>query len=129
MKQDSPVYHFVAVYEDHWEIREGTCDDMDDIVTEFFMSGLLAEMPTTISGVWMLCELDGKIDMAVSNHEVFINPFSAPFGRTVEMNFVLFGHDDNNDNKDKDQCFYYRSLTDEEITQCLILLESVSVPS
>ena len=49
MRYDYPVCRFIAVYEDHWEIREGTELDMNEIVDEFCDDGLVSEKGTPVS--------------------------------------------------------------------------------
>ena len=131
MKYERPVCRFIAVYEDHWEIREGTSDDMDKIVYEFCDDKFQGyrSMKTFIPGVYMLLQSEVS-EMTDAKHVTFANPFSSVFERTIDMNFVLFGFDGYGENGDDDidPFFDYRSLTDEEISQCLQLLESVSVP-
>ena len=142
MEYEYPTCRFIAVYEDHWEIREGTELDMNQVVDEFCDDGLVSEKGTTIPGVQMLYQ-DGLIDRDESKSRVFGNPYSAPFsvyGDAVSMNFVLVGFDDYTNEEeaalqkmsDEDQQRYfeehpleYRSLTDEEIAQCTQLLELV----
>ena len=132
MEPEGPVCRFIAVYEDHWEIREGTSDDMAEIVYEscddLFRNDYITE--TVLPGVCMLhqCEIS---EAAEAKHEAFENPFARAFGRFAEnMNFVLFGASD--DYRDNWFIYFrtwkYRSLTDEEIAQCLRLLESVTLP-
>ncbi len=136
MEYERPVCRFIAVYEDHWEIREGTFEDMCEVVNE--ISGCdfnyANEKATSIPGVWMLYQ-DGCGDRDWSKHEVFENTFSGVFARPVEMNFVLFGFGDNYydgqyvyDDDYRDVYWDYRSLTDVEIAQCLRLLERVALP-
>ena len=129
MEYERPVCRFIAVYEDHWEIREGTDLDMDDIVNEFCEWGCENDIDTNIPGVWMLYQ-DGDTSPTESRHEYFWNPFSEAVGWNAEMNFVLFGFDGYDENGDlvDDKWPYYRSLTDEEIAQCVQRLESVTLP-
>ena len=145
MRYDYPVCRFIAVYEDHWEIREGTELDMNEIVDEFCDDGLVSEKGTTVPGVQMLYQ-DGIIDRDESNPEAFkafVNPFSAQFsgyGKAIHMNFVLVGFDDYTDEEEaalrkmskqeilqyvRKHPLDYRSLSDEEIAQCTQLLEGV----
>ena len=143
MRNNYPVCRFIAVYEDHWEIREGTEPEMYRIVNELCDDGYTNEQGTTIPGVSMLWQ-DGSIDEDENNRKEFINPYSAPFsvyGDSVSMNFVLVGYDDYTDEEEEAlqkmsneemQRFFeehpldYRSLSDDEIEKCIRLLESVS---
>ena len=143
MKYNYPVCRYIAVYKDYWEVREGTELDMNEIVDEFCDDGFVNEKGTTVPGVQMLYQ-DGIIDRDESNPKAFVNPFSAQFsgyGKSIHMNFVLVGFDDYTDEEEaafrkmprEEQLRYvhehpldYRSLTDEEITQCIRLLEGVS---
>ena len=142
MKHEYPLCRYIAVYEDHWEIREGTELDMGRIVDECCDDGFVNEKGTTVPGVWMLWQ-DGVIDRDESNPKEFVNPYSAAFsvyGEAVSMNFVLVGFDDYSDEEeaalrkmsDEEQQLYYeehpldyRSLSDDELAQCLRKLEDV----
>ena len=141
MKYNYPVCRYIAVYKDYWEVREGTELDMNDIVDEFCDDGFVNEKGTTVPGVQMLYQ-DGIIDRDENDSKAFLNPFSTPFcgyRKTFDMNFVLVGCDDYTDEENaafwkmsrKEQLRYvqehpldYRSLTDEEIAQCVQLLEA-----
>lgn len=139
--KEYPAYRYIAVFKDHWEIREGTESDMNRVVNESCDDGFMNEKGTTIPGVQMLYQ-DGLIDRDESRLKAFVNPYSAPFsayGTVVFMNFVLVGFDDYTDeeeaalqkmSEDDRRRYYdehpleYRSLTDEELAQCLQLLEA-----
>ena len=141
MEYKYPVCRYIAVYKDHWEIREGTELDMNEIVDEFCDDGLVSEKGTTVPSVQMLYQ-DGIIDRDESNPKAFVNPFSAQFtgyGKAFQMNFVLVGFDDYTDEENdalrkmsrqeilqyvRAHPLDYRSLTDEEIAQCVQLLEA-----
>ena len=143
MKHEYPLCRYIAVYEDHWEVREGTELDMGRIVDECCDDGFVNEKGTTVPGVWMLWQ-DGLIDRDESNPKEFVNQYSAAFsvyGEAVSMNFVLVGFDDYSDEEEEAlqkmsneemQRFFeehpldYRSLSDDEIEKCIRLLESVS---
>ena len=145
MKHEYPLCRYIAVYEDHWEVREGTELDMGRIVDECCDDGFVNEKGTTVPGVWMLWQ-DGLIDRDESNPKEFVNPYSAAFsvyGEAVSMNFVLVGFDDYSDEEeaalrkmtdDEQQRYYeehpldYRSLSDDELAQCLRKLEDIKLP-
>ena len=75
MKHEYPLCRYIAVYEDHWEVREGTELDMGRIVDECCDDGFVNEKGTTVPGVWMLWQ-DGLIDRDESNPKEFVNPYS-----------------------------------------------------
>ena len=137
----TPACRYIAVFRDHWEVREGTESDMNRVVNESCDDGFMNEKGTAIPGVQMLYQ-DGLIDRDESERKAFVNPYSAPFsvyGKAAYMNFVLVGFDDYTDeeevalrkmSEDDRRRYYdehpleYRSLTDEELAQCLQLLEA-----
>ena len=141
MKDNYPICRFIAVYKDHWEVREGTELDMNEIVDEFCDVPLVSEKDTPVPGVSMLYQ-DGIIDRDENDSKAFLNPFSTPFcgyRKTFDMNFVLVGCDDYTDEVNAalrqmsrqelrqyvlEHPLEYRSLTDEEIAQCIQLLEA-----
>ena len=118
MTENNSIFRFIAVYEDRYEVREGTERDMAAIVDEDCGNGgLVNDKGTVIDGVRMLYQ-DGDYP----EENFFSNPFSGPFDRyhhRVAMNFVLVGADGDDD---------YRSLTDEEAERCLSLLKAVFFP-
>ena len=139
--KEYPAYRYIAVFRDHWEIREGTESDMNRVVNESCDDGFMNEKGTTVPGVWMLYQ-DGLIDRDGTRPKAFVNPYSAPFsvyGTAVFMNFALVGFDDytvaeeaalQKMSEDDRRRYYdehpleYRSLTDEELAQCQQLLEA-----